>query len=262
LSRWFEEGILKTLRSELHPMDEARHLADRELKRLIRVGYRTRRRQAMRLHLLTCSTCRERYDALVAVEFGVRVACRSGLGPADLDREGIWRRSLDRLNPGGVGESLLRHAAIAALALSVVALAIVLPHVLIDRERAAPVAVSPSLVRGSLLDDVQAQLTPELLVAELKRYEGYPPHRAAVYTIGLLNRYGVPLGSTELAFSSADVHTTQPGDTWESVARETLGDPALWPIIVLFNLEWTEAGEFVPVGTVLRVPRISEEGAS
>jgi hypothetical protein len=39
------------------------------------------------------------------------------------------------------------------------------------------------------------------------------------------------------------------------VAVKTLGDGALWPMVVLLNLELTTDGEFVPPGTYLRVPK-------
>jgi hypothetical protein len=43
---------------------------------------------------------------------------------------------------------------------------------------------------------------------------------------------------------------------------KTLGDGALWPMVVLLNLERTTDGEFVPPGTYLFVPKtIPLEGA-
>jgi nucleoid-associated protein YgaU len=70
------------------------------------------------------------------------------------------------------------------------------------------------------------------------------------------------LSSTALAFRAATILVTEPGDTWESIGEKALGDPALWPIVVLLNLELTADGEFVPPGTYLRVPKTLPLGES
>jgi len=107
-----------------------------------------------------------------------------------------------------------------------------------------------------------AALDAETLVRRLHAFDGYPVQRAAAYTIGLLREYGVPLSSSALAFRAGDVVVSEFGDTWESVAARAMGESALWPIIILLNMDKTQDGEFPPVGTYLRVPLpVSAEGS-
>ncbi|MBN1859611.1 hypothetical protein JW848_10495 [Candidatus Bipolaricaulota bacterium] len=100
------------------------------------------------------------------------------------------------------------------------------------------------------------------MIDDLGRLDAYPAWRAIAYGIGLLNRYGVPLESPVLSFEATEIYIVHAGDTWQSIAEDTLGDEALWPILVLLNREWAIEQD-LPEGAVIRIPlSAGEEGGA
>ena len=241
MSERFEERLLDVLSQETQAQSSGPHLRARELRRLLRGRMRVGEFDRLGAHLASCAECRARYDA-ARVELG---------GPLLRDR-GLRPTSRARL-------VLLRHAGVAAVVVLIAA--IVIAHGGPPRATLSNSSGVAPFTRGTLSERPQTAraVSPTLdapsLVRSLRAFDDYPPNRAAAYTIGLLREYGVPLSSDALAFRAATVLVTEPGDTWESVAAKALGDPALWPIVILLNLELTKKGEFVPAGTYLRVPQ-------
>lgn len=193
-------------------------------------------------HLASCTECRRLYDE-------VRRA---------VDDVPQGRRTFRR--PLGWKGVLLRHAGVAALALSIVGVTIALAHRETPPQTSAPNPTARAVAGGVPL--AVEPLDARTLVRALHAFDEYPPSRAAAYTIGLLRTYGVPLDSASLAFRAATTIVAEPGDTWDSIAEKALGDRALWPMVVLLNLELTRDGEFVPAGTFLRVPLTAIPGGS
>jgi nucleoid-associated protein YgaU len=182
----------------------------------------------------------------------------------DREREALdslWAATAAQRVVGG-GTIFLRHAG----AVLVAAAAVVLTFSLSPRPTAPelhPSSAASRAVAAAAAPTASApDLTPQTLVRALRAFDGYPPQRAAAYTIGLLREYGVPLDSVALAFHAADVVVSGPDDTWQSVARSTMDDPALWPMVILLNMDKTQDGEFVPPGTYLRVPKTSAESGT
>ena len=242
LSEQFEERLLGVLSTEVQSLPEGLHLAQRELRRLL--AGRTRVGEFERLggHLACCAECRARYDE-----------ARRTFAAAPHAIGGAW-----------AGRILLRHVGVAAVVFSVVALSLALSEspesTSLTGRNAAPTVRSAVVAQPETLSTAPAALDPQSLVRALHAFDGYPPNRAAAYTIGLLRQYGVPLTSAALAFDAAIVYVAEAGDTWESVAETSLGDAALWPMVVLLNMELTKDGEFVPPGTYLRVPKTLQPG--
>jgi len=118
-------------------------------------------------------------------------------------------------------------------------------------------AVVSDSVQSALLDD----LTPQRMIDDLARIEAYPTWRAIAHGISLLSGYGVPLDAPVLAFEGTTVHIVRAGDTWQSIAAATLGDEALWPVLVLLNREWVVDRNLVE-GGVVRVPQLPQGGES
>jgi hypothetical protein len=236
----FEDQLLDALAGEVQSRSYGPHLTVREMRRLQRGRTRVTELERLGGHLATCAECRSRYDA---VRRGIAVGTDS--------------RATRRLHPpSGAARIILRHAGVAALALSIVAVTLAMA----GRPGARETLNVPAIGARSAASQAPAPghstlLDAQTLVRALHAFDGYPPSRAAAYTIGLLREYGIPLSSDVLAFRAATVVVTEPGDTWESVAERALGDPALWPMVVLLNMEKTESGEFVPPGTYLRVPQ-------
>lgn len=231
----FEDRLLDALASDAEASPDTPHLTERELRRLLRGSARVDEVERLGWHLTLCLECRARYDA-----------ARREMGS-----------ETHRVHPSPKTlRILLRHVGVASVVLLVVAAAFVAGDRAPSREPLPTTAGGARGVPGARpAAAIASELDARLLVQALHAFGGYPPHRAAAYTIGLLNKYGVPLGSSALAFRAATVCVAEPGDTWESIAAKTLGDSALWPIVVLLNLELTKEGEFVPAGTTLRVPQ-------
>ena len=245
MSEQFEERLLGVLSTEIQSSPEGPHLEERELRRLL--SGRTRIGEFERLggHLASCTECRARYDA-----------ARRTLGAAP--------RAIGGGSAPWVGRILLRHVGVVAIVFSVVVLSLALsesPGSTSSNGRSvAPTARGAAIAQPESLRVTSALLDPQSLVRALHVFDGYPPSRAAAYTIGLLRQYGVPLTSASLAFDAATVYVTESGDTWQSVAATSLGDAALWPMVVLLNLELSKDGEFVPPGTYLHVPKTLPPG--
>jgi nucleoid-associated protein YgaU len=213
------------------------------VQRLLRGRTRAKELDRLGEHLACCAECRSRYD----------MARREMAAVSDVAADRPFHP------PTGTVRILLRHMGVAALVVSIIALTIAMGRQPLD-VREKPTATS-HVARGTASETAvpaaPSLLDAQTLVRSLHAFDNYPPNRAAAYTIGLLREYGVPLSSTALAFRAATILVTEPGDTWESAAAKSLGDPALWPMIVLLNLEKTQDGEFVPPGTYLRVPQLS-----
>lgn len=96
------------------------------------------------------------------------------------------------------------------------------------------------------------------MIDDLGRFDGYPAWRAIAYGIGLLNRYGVPLESPLLSFEATTIYVVRRGETWPEIAATTLGDEALWPVLVLLNEEWVTDRE-LSEGAVVRIPLAAVE---
>ena len=238
-SERFEDELLEALSGEIEGQPEGPHLTTRNLRRLACGRTRLDELERLGAHFANCADCRARYDSV-----------RRGPHLAEGGNGESRRLSLKRLLPRLIG--------IAAVIVAVAAVFLALR----DRPPTLTGTSAPSVVaRGTASSQVSTSTTslsgldPQTFVQAVHGFDGYPPSRAAAYTIGLLRQYGVPLSSSAIAFSAATVYVTEPGDTWESVAAKTLGDRALWPIVVLLNLELTKDGEFVPPSTYLRVPK-------
>lgn len=241
MSEQFEERILKVLSQETQAPSSGPHLGERELRRLFRGRVRVKEFDRLGAHLASCAECRARYDA-------ARVRRDESVlgdhGPRHVSRAPLI---------------LLRHAGVAVVVALIAA--IVIAHggpprtTVLNGSGVALLARGAPSERPEAAGAVSSSLDAPSLVRSLHAFDNYPPSRAAAYTIGLLREYGVPLSSSALAFRAATVLVSEPGDTWESVAAKALGDPALWPIVILLNLELTKEGEFVPAGTYLRVPQ-------
>ncbi len=108
---------------------------------------------------------------------------------------------------------------------------------------------------GFIESDVPDDVTLQRMIEDLARIETYPTWRAIAHGIGLLNAYGVPLDAPALGFEAITVHIVQAGDTWQSIASATLGDEALWPVLVLLNREWVIDSDLAE-GVVVRVPQL------
>lgn len=236
MPRRFEDELLDALEREVGGRAEA-HLSDVDLDRLVAGRADERDAERVGLHLASCPACRAKLDV---------------------------RRSAAVARPRAARTVALRVAGALSLVLSIVALSISVGHIHgIPAARVTPASGARTTLAApsAALSPTVAELTPATFVRDVQAYQAYPAHRAAAYTIGLLRRYGVPLDAPALAFASATVYVAEPGDTWELVAERTLGDAALWPIVVLLNLELTSDGAFVPAGTYVRVPRPAvEEG--
>lgn len=236
----FEDQLLEALDGEVGSEDCGSHLTRRELRRLARGRTRASDLERQGGHLACCAECRTRYDD-VRRELGER-------------RGWEWVRVV------------YRHAGVGALTLSIVALVLVLgPRgESVDPSTMAAVGTASPTVgaRGTAPAAQATTLDAATLARELHALDGYPPHRAAAYAIGVMARYGIDLSSPALRFRLAGDYYAQAGDTWETVAAKTLGDSALWPVVLLMNLELTADGAFVPVGQFLRVPSpiAAEEG--
>ncbi len=244
MSRQFEDDVLRTVEQELQPCDGGEHCSERTLGRLARRKLSFDVMEQLTPHLLTCPTCLARYfEKIQAPRWGwIRRRNAAGLG---------------RVRGAGKGfkQLVLRYSGVVALLLAIVAIGLG-----VDRPSERAVTMDGvGLARGGASAD-GAVLTAAILVAELDALASYPPHRAAAYTLGLLGAYGVPLTSPVLAYRALDTYTTRAGDSWESVAEQALDDARLWPIVILLNLELTTEGEFVPPGTLLRIPRPIDEG--
>jgi hypothetical protein len=235
-SKRFEDELLEVLSGEIGARPEGAHLTTRDLRRLACGRSRLDELERLGAHFANCASCRSRYDAVRR-------------------ERGISREERCETRSAVRKRLLLRYIAIASAVVAVVAVFLVLR----DRPPAPGAAVSSPTARGALTPqaarDGASTLDPRTFVEAVHAFDAYPPSRAAAYTIGLLRQYGVPLSSSALAFNAATVYVTEPGDSWQSVAAKTLGDAALWPIIVLLNLEKTVAGEFVPANTYLRIPQ-------
>lgn len=239
----FEDRLLDALAGDADAPPDTPHLTERELRRLLRGSARIDEVERLGWHLTLCPECRASYDAARREEGG------------EMHRVRKSPRTL---------RILLRHVGVAAVVLLVVAATFVAGDRAPSRELLPATTGGARGVREPAASVPAARdLDAGLLVKSLHAFDGYPPHRAAAYTIGLLREYGVPLTSSAIAFRAATVCVVEPGDTWESIAAKALGDSALWPIVVLLNLELTKEGEFVPAGTYLRVPQpLSTEGAT
>lgn len=241
----FEDKLMDVLECEVRTEIAGAHLTRRDVRRFVTGRIRVREANRLGEHLACCAECRVRYDEARALE--------------ETPRPG-WLMRL----PSSRRATLLRYAAVAFVVLAVVGGTMLLTR---QRGPAAIALQSAATARGSeepasSSPQESVALSPEALVATLRSFSAYPAHRAAAYTIGLLRTYGVPLTSSRLAFDAATIFVAESGDSWESVAQKALGDAALWPIVVLLNLELTQAGEFVPAGTYLRVPLASSAGVS
>jgi hypothetical protein len=248
-SERFEEMLFDVLSGEIEPEPSGTHLGDRELRRLMCGRARLSEFERSGVHLARCAVCRARLDDLRRAEESSRWRHASNLTRATVQRF--------HTRPG-IGLAVLRHVGVVAVVLSIVAISMALGDRTGTEDSAAPVkslargTASPAAGTASILSD---KLDPQGLVRALHAFDEYPPHRAAAYTIGLLRQVGVPLSSAAMAFDAATIYVAESGDTWETVAVKTLGDGALWPMVVLLNLELTTDGEFVPPGTYLRVPK-------
>lgn len=252
----FEERLFDTLSGEIEPQVGETHLGDGELRRLVRGRAYLGEFERSGVHLTTCAECRARLYAMRRAAESSRWRHVAKFARATAER--LHRRP-------GIGLAVLRHVGVVAVVLSIVAISVALgdrtgtadsvaPAKSLARGTASPVAATPSTLSDSL--DARG------LVRALHAFDEYPPNRAAAYTIGLLRQIGVPLSSAAIAFDAATSYVAEAGDTWETVAVKTLGDGALWPMVVLLNLERTTDGEFVPPGTYLFVPKtIPLEGA-
>jgi hypothetical protein len=255
-SERFEERLFDTLSGEIEPQLGETHLGDGELRRLVRGRAHLGEFERSGVHLTTCAECRARLYALRRTEESSRWRHAANFA----------RTTAQRFHTcPGIGRIVLRHVGVVAVVLSIVAISIAVGDRTGTADSAAPVkslargTASPVAGTPSTLSD---PLDPQGLVRALHAFDEYPPHRAAAYTIGLLRQVGVPLSSAAIAFDAATIYVAESGDTWETVAVKTLGDGALWPMVVLLNLELTTDGEFVPPGTYLRVPKtIPLEGA-
>ncbi len=231
----FEDRLLDALATDADASPGPPHLTERELRKLLRGRARLDEAERLGWHLTLCPECRARYDA----------ARREESDAARSERPGS--RTL---------RVLLRHVGVVAVILLIAAATFFAGDHAPSRE---PLPLASAGARSAPGEAASAasgrELDARLLVQALHTLDGYPPHRAAAYTIGLLREYGVPLTSSAIAFRAATICVAEPGDTWESVAAKALGDPALWPIVILLNLELTKQGEFVPAGTYLRVPQ-------
>ncbi len=244
-SERFEERLLDSLSGDIQGPPGEPHLEERDLRRLL--AGRTRVGELERLggHLASCEECRARYDEVRRI---LGAAPHAIAGPS----------------AAGAGRILLRHVGVVAVVFSVVALSLALSEA--PRSSSSDRLDVPATARGATITPpaspgvTPAVLDPQSLVRALHAFDGYPPSRAAAYTIGLLRQYGVPLTSATLAFDAATICVTEFGDTWTSVAAKSLGDATLWPMVVLLNLELTNDGEFVPPGTYLRVPKTLQLG--
>lgn len=241
MSEQFEEKLLAVLSQETHSQPEGPHLRTRELRRLLRGRMRVGEFDRVGAHLAGCAECRARYDV-------ARRAVADTLPRVD----SVFPASRVRL-------VFLRHLGVAAVVLLITAISIALggpPQPASSSDlRATSLGRGTSSERPETSRATSSSLDPRSLVRALRAFDGYPPSRAAAYTIGLLRESGVPLSSEALAFRAATILVAEPGDTWESVAANALGDSTLWPMVVLLNMEKTQDGEFVPPGTYLRVPQ-------
>ena len=244
------------LSGEVEPRLGETHLGDGELRRLVGGRARVSEFERSGVHLARCAVCRARLDDLRRAEDSSRWRHASNLTRATVQRF--------HTRPG-IGLAVLRHVGVVAVVLSIVAISMALGDRTETPDSAVPVnslargTASPAPRTISILSD---KLDPQGLVRALHAFDEYPPHRAAAYTIGLLRQVGVPLSSAAMAFDAATIYIAESGDTWETVAVKTLGDDALWPMVVLLNLELTTDGEFVPPGTYLRVPKVIPLGGA
>jgi nucleoid-associated protein YgaU len=80
----------------------------------------------------------------------------------------------------------------------------------------------------------------------------------ALLLSSFLESKGLHLPSTATV-DRVEAYTAQAGDTWESVAKEQLGDPSLWPILWLLNAEEASSQSDLSPGRSILVPRGSRE---
>ena len=212
-------------------------------------------------HLLVCPSCAYEYARLERSlrQDEERLFMRArvpSLAEQATRKKRNWNLLAYFLPLGQYGtRSLLALATVALL----ITLAVIIPlHYLPERAPAIITADEQMVPKGDSTiaptTEVVAELSPESLVDKLDSMAGYEPWRATAFVIGYLRAAGVPLGKASLAFEHQKTYTTQASDTWRTVAKKTLGDADLWPIIVLLNHNRTQNGEFPPIGTILRVP--------
>ncbi|MEW5825426.1 MAG: zf-HC2 domain-containing protein [Candidatus Bipolaricaulota bacterium] len=241
MSHLFEDELLKALEGEV-AAQRGPHLDEGEIGRWLRGRVSGREAEALAQHLAACHACRGRLNEAREPETEMAAARRLA----------IPRTARRRVAP-------LRVLGFAGALLGVAAVLISLGHTHGVPSGAALPAGARAVEAPGAAEEA-APLTPAAFAREAATFSEYPAFRAAAYTIGLLRKYGVPLEAPSLAFRSATIYIAEPGDTWERVAERALGDPALWPIVLLLNLDLSPDGAFVPPGTYLRVPH-SEAGA-
>ncbi len=270
----FEKTVGRIVQGEVEPVPYSGHIPLGVVLGLVERSLSTETEQATAAHLALCPTCRRRLQTITqgleaqahslerVAEVGTLprfIAARQFRRPrvwvsAALQQVGAWLNSLYRPLPAAV---LVTSAALVA------AICILAPPAFREWSRAntaetRPTDVSSLQVKETPVPEYVSQplsaATPQALVATIDSLSGYPYWRAAATILGLLRSAGVPLDHPSVAFEHARAYVVRPGDTWESIAQEELGESALWPLVVLLNRDATVSGEPPALGRVLRLP--------
>ncbi len=217
-------------------------------------------------HLLLCPTCAKEYASIErSLQQDEERLFAQARVPSLVEhvrqkrqKKRGWRVLISRFP---IREQRLPAFLAASAAALIIALAVIIPLHYLPGESAVIIPADGQFIaKGeptiASTTTVVTELTPGSLVDRLDSMAGYEPWRAMAFIIGYLRATGVPLESASLAFDHQTTYTTESGDTWRMVAKKTLGNSDLWPIIILLNHNRTQHGEFPPVGTLLRVPAL------
>lgn len=244
-------------------------------------------RARLAAHLATCPDCRQRLAhvrekirrqeenlarRIREPELASALANRRGEVVAHEERASeSWAQRLVRsleLHP-------VRGVAVAAVATAMVVLAVAVPLLRIPQggpsSRIASLSgeVENLKLQVSVLNSREGtnqssyafpqQVTVEDMKALLDQARSINDEwRRALLLSSFLESKGLRLPGTATV-DRVEAYTAQAGDTWESVAKEKLGDPSLWPILWLLNAEEASSQSELSPGKSLIVPRASHE---
>lgn len=272
----FESLLLEVIKQETSALETECGYNEETFISLLSGELALREEEQLRAHLTICPQCALKYASLKKLlrqeeknlpesvtfsSFVEHVKRRS-----DQHAQGMWNDWRDTITRWAQGRGKWARIAVAATIIGmVVSASVILPLHYLGKSNVPAIVSDGSMVakgESSIQSSTSSrvELTPASLVERLDAMAGYEPWRAAAFVIGYLRAAGVPLGSASLAFEHQTTYTTEAGDTWRTVAKKTLGDRNLWPIIVLLNHNRTQHGEFPSAGTILRVPA-SEDGS-
>jgi len=287
VSSGFEDLVQRALARDVSPTKKGEHLTTDVLLGALASEMSPHVSDHVYAHLARCELCAKRHRQLgeeLRKEQG-RILLLSDASTLPGFMSTRWQRmrplripSWGVFSPPRKGLRLAYALVFCSVLALAVSLGILLPHTAdlayLVRERDSEVAQLgeelaslegvAEIVRAmsveTLLIPQEPTITPQQLtqLARLLNVER-DFGAASALLMGYLRSQGVPLWDNAVAFENTAQESVIPNDSWESVANRVLGSEALWPVILLLNLNLTEEGEFPSAASQLIVPQSLKE---